>query len=207
MCSSVVGRIDSAPNQRIASTSSRRKNVYFSWFWRVWASKTFESESGFQFNVQSQRRPQKYFLRMGVVWPIWRAVVSGLKHLRGALTPLLRVSFWSCGEWNFLISVFLFCIFYFFFYVSSLTLEVSHDPVSLEEGALTKAAHFTLSLWKGRRSGKRNRYSRTAGSWLFWIEYGTRNSMNTWIISSFITHKASDLYSEHSKVYSTGPTL
>jgi len=46
---------------------------------------------------------------------------------------------------------FYFSILYFLFFYLCFCSEVSHDPIGLEEGALTQAAHFTLSLRKGRR--------------------------------------------------------
>jgi len=78
----------------------------------------------------------------------------------------------------------------------------------------------TSSLTEGRRWDKRHRQKSTAGSWLcwleyvlqcvavccsvlqcvaVWLEYVIRTSMNTWIISSIITSRASDGCFEHSK--------
>jgi len=58
---------------------------------------------------------------------------------------------------------------------------------------------LTLSLTEGRRWDKHHTQRSTAGSWLCWLEYVIRTSMNTRIISSIITNRASDRYSEHSK--------
>jgi len=58
---------------------------------------------------------------------------------------------------------------------------------------------LTLSLTEGRRWDKRHRQRGTAGSWICWLKYVIRTSMNTWIISSIITNRASDHYSKHSK--------
>jgi len=58
---------------------------------------------------------------------------------------------------------------------------------------------LSLSLTEGRRWDKRHRQRSTAGSLLCWLKYVIRTSMNTWIISSIITNRASDRYFEHSK--------
>jgi len=41
--------------------------------------------------------------------------------------------------------------------------------------------------WVGADWWKRHRQRSTAGSWLCWLKYVMRTSMNTWIISSIIT--------------------
>jgi len=78
-----------------------------------------------------------------------------------------------------------------------------HTVVSLEEGMLAEdnslRLRLTLSLTGGRRWDKRHRQRNTAGSWLCWLKYVIRTSMNAWIISSILTNRASDRYSEHSK--------
>ena len=92
-------------------------------------------------------------------------------------------------------SIFLF--FYFLFFYLCFCSEGSHDPIGLEVGALTQAAHFALSLRKGRRWDKRSRSCRTSGSWLCWLEYVIRPSMNSRIVGSIITTTARSSHVSH----------
>ena len=97
--------------------------------------------------------------------------------------------------------IFLFSIFllFLFFYLG---LFFWNDPrtTQLRRGYAGRGwLRLTLSLTEGRRWDKRHRQRSTAGSWLCWLKYVIRTSMNTWIISSIITNRASDRYSEHSK--------
>jgi len=69
-------------------------------------------------------------------------------------------------------------------YAQTSSMPGSHHKLSLEEGALTEANHITFSL------GKREE-----------VRYMQQNHH-----LYHLKNRASDLYSEHSKVNSTGPT-
>jgi len=87
-------------------------------------------------------------------------------------------------------------------YYKDIKQEIVHTLLLEEYGVSKKWGwlRLALSLTEGRRWDKRHMQRSTAGSWLYWLEYVIRTSMNTWIISSIITnHRTSDRYSEHSK--------
>jgi len=119
---------------------------------------------------------------------------------RGAWRRLIPQGwFWSLEKRIFL---FFFCLFFYL----GLFFETIHEPLSLEEGTLAENDSGLLGPWQ-KGGGETSAIGReAAGSWLCWLEYVIRTSMNTWIISSIITNRANDRYSAHSIVSIISPT-
>jgi len=121
-------------------------------------------------------------------------VPDGLLQPRGAWRRLLPRNF---GEKKF--SVFYFSTFESIFLSRTLFWNDSRTIQPRRGYAGRGWLGLTLSLTEGRRWDKRHRQRTAAGSWLCWPKYVIHTSLNTWIISSIITNRASDCYSEHSK--------
>jgi len=112
---------------------------------------------------------------------------------------LIRLrSFWSVGDTNFSV---------FYFYYLGLFFEMIHEPLSLEEGTLAEADLGLPCPWQ-KGGGETSAIGREALRVVDYVDL----SMSyvplwiSWIISSIITNRASDRYSEHSKVSIISPT-